>query len=111
MGEISPRHFPRSRPQSTLFSFMPRKADKYAARIDRKINGRRVRLPADISDFERAGADFVASIFAMAHAENPDEDWLSKCQPHIKVAAMQKGDDEEEIEKMAAELEKLSCDF
>ena len=70
---------------------MPRKADKFAARIDRKINGRRVRLPADISDFERAGADFVASIFALAHAENPDEDWLSQCQPHIKAAAMQKG--------------------
>ena len=70
---------------------MPRKADKFAARIDRKINGRRVRLPADISDFERAGADFLASIFALAHAENPDKDWLSQCQPHIKAAAMQKG--------------------
>ena len=70
---------------------MSRKANKYAARIDRKNNGRSIRLPAGISDFERAGADFVASIFAMAHAENPDEDWLSQCQPHIKAAAMQKG--------------------
>lgn len=72
---------------------MPRKADKYAVRITAKNNGRSFRLPDDLPELERAGADFVASIFALAHAENPDEDWLSKCQPWVRAAAKRKGID------------------
>lgn len=72
---------------------MPRKADKYAVRINRRINGKRLDLPKDLPEFERAGADFVASIFALAHAENPDEDWLSKCQPWVRAAVKLKGID------------------
>ena len=69
---------------------MTRKSNKFAQDPDRRMKGRKIHLPADLPEFERTGVDFVASIFALAHAENPDEDWLSKCQPWVRAAAERK---------------------
>ena len=70
---------------------MARKPNKFAQDPDRRMKARKINLPADLSEFERAGVDFIACIFARANAENPDQDWLSRCEPWVKAAAKRKG--------------------
>ena len=62
------------------------KRDKYAQVWSKRINGRTLKFPAGTSKINRDGVEFVAAIIAQAHAENPEENWLSRCQPWVKEA-------------------------
>ena len=58
----------------------------YSKSKTKKINGRTLKFPAGTPQLEIDGVEFVASIIAQAHAENPEENWLSRCQPWVKEA-------------------------
>ena len=62
------------------------KHDKYAQLKSKRINGRTLKFPAGTPQLVIDGVEFVASIIAKAHAENPEENWLYRCQPWVREA-------------------------
>lgn len=67
------------------------KRDKYVNINSKRINGRILRFPVGTPKMERDGVEFIAAIFARAHAENPDENWISKAQPWVRAAIEMRG--------------------
>ena len=67
------------------------KRDKYAQLRSRRINGRTLRFPAGTSKINRDCVEFVAAIIAQAHAENPDDNWLYRCEPWVREAVEMRG--------------------
>ena len=69
---------------------MTRKPNKFAqnstGRMKREIN-----LPKNLPAMERDGLDFIAAIYARAHAENPAENWLSRTTPWVRAAVERLG--------------------
>ena len=67
------------------------KHDKYAQLRSKKINSRSLKFPAGTSKINRDYVEFVAAIIAKAHAENPDENWLYRCEPWVREAIATRG--------------------
>ena len=85
MGEI-----PVQLHRTALSPCMTRKPNKFAQNPNRKMK-REINLPKNLPAMERDGLDFIAAIFARAHAENPDENWLSRTTPWVRAAVERRG--------------------
>ena len=69
---------------------MTRKPNKFAKNSTRRMK-REINLPKNLPAMERDGLDFIAAIYARAHAENPDENWLSRTTPWVRAAVERLG--------------------